>query len=40
MYLDLRIRPRAKKALVNILDMQALHKEIVREIGIRNNRTA
>ena len=39
-YLDLRIRLKAEKALVNISKMQALHEEIAKQIKIRNNNTA
>ena len=39
MHLDLRVRPKAKKALVNILEIQAIHKEIAKQVKARNNKT-
>ena len=40
LHLDPRIRPKAKKALVNISEMQALHKEIAKQVKARNDKTA
>ena len=40
LHLDLRIRPKAEKALVNISEIQAIYKEIARQIKARNNKTA
>ena len=40
LHLNLRVRPKAKKALVNALEIQAIHKEIAKQIEARNNRTA
>ena len=40
LYLNPRIRPKAKRALVNISEIQALYKEIAKQIKVRNNRTA
>ena len=40
LHLDLRIRPKAKKALVNILRMQTIYREIAKQIKIRNDKIA
>ena len=40
LHLNLRIRPKAKKALINISDMQAVYKEMAKQIRAINNKTA
>ena len=40
LHLDLRVRPRAEKALVNISEIQEIHKEIAKQIKARNDRIA
>ena len=40
LHLDLRIRLKAKRALVNISDIQAMHREMSKQIKARNKRTA
>ena len=40
LHLDLRIGPKAKKALVNISKIKALHKEIAEQVKTRNDKTA
>ena len=40
LHLNLRIGLRAKRALVNISEMQLIHKEIAGQIKTRNSKTA
>ena len=40
LHLNTRIRPKAKKALVNILEIQTIYKKIARQIKTRNSKIA
>ena len=40
LYLNPRIGPKAKRALVNISEIQTIHKEIAKQIKTRNDKTA
>ena len=40
LYLDLRIRPKVERVLVNISEIRAMYKEIVKQIKRRNKKIA
>ena len=40
LYLNLKIRPKAKRALVNISEIYKIYKEIARRIKEKNKKTA